>query len=117
MIVSDDVDHSSKISAAQILNIDSKIPEFFQEFLSDALFSEIGKNNIKYTNLSKNLASRLIFMTIFLLCPVFSKEYENLSWRTITTRVQKRIQQEKAKNMNQNENQEKLDENFFLNFL
>ena len=98
MIVPDDVDHCSKISEAQILNIDSKIPEFFQEFLSEELFSEIGKNKLKYTNLFKNLASRLIFMAIFLLSPVFSKKYENLSWKTITSKAQKRIQQEEAKN-------------------
>ena len=46
--------------------------EFFQEFLSEELFSEIGKNILKYTNLFKNMASRLIFMTIFLLSPMFS---------------------------------------------
>ena len=68
--------------------------------------------HLKYTNLFKNMASRLIFMTIFLLCPIFSKKYENLSWKTITTRAQKRIQQEKAKNLKRNETQEKLDENF-----
>ena len=33
--VPDDVDHFSDISEAQILNIHSKIPEFFQEFLSE----------------------------------------------------------------------------------
>ena len=60
----------------------------------------------------KNLASRLIFMTIFLLSPVFSKKLENSSWKTITTRAQKKRQQEKAINLNQDENQEKLDENF-----
>ena len=49
------------------------------------------------------MASRLIFMTIFLLSPMFSKKYENLSWKTITIRAQKRIQQEKAKDLNQNE--------------
>ena len=43
------------------------------------------------------MALRLIFMTIFLLSSMFSKKYENLSWKTITTRAQKRIQQEKAK--------------------
>ena len=51
-------------------------------------------------------------MTIFLLSPMFSKKYENSSWKTITTRAQKKIQQEKAKDLNQNEIQEKLDENF-----
>ena len=51
-------------------------------------------------------------MTIFQLIPVFSKKYENLSWKTITTRAQKRIQQEKAKTLNQNEIQDKLDKNF-----
>ena len=65
-IVPDDVDHFSEISEAQILSIDSKIPEYFQEFLSEELFSEIGKNIFKYTNLFTNMASRLIFMTIFL---------------------------------------------------
>ena len=34
-IVPDDVYHLNEISEAQILNIDSKIPEFFQEFLSE----------------------------------------------------------------------------------
>ena len=58
------------------------------------------------------MASRLIFMTIFLLSPIFSKKYENLSWKTITIRAQKRIEQHKAKNLNRNETQEKLDENF-----
>ena len=88
----DDVDRFSEISEAQILNIDSKIPEYFQEFLSEELFSEIGKNILNYTNLFKNMASRLIVMTIFLLIPMFSKKYENLSWKTITTRAQKRIE-------------------------
>ena len=111
-IVPDDVDPFREISEAQILNIDSKIPEFVQEFLREESFSEIGKNILKYTNLFKSPASRLIFMTIFSLSPVFSKKYENLSWETITTRAQKRIQQEKANNLNQNEIQEKLDENF-----
>ena len=50
-IVPDDVDHFGEILDAQILNIDSKIPEFFQEFLSEESFSEIGKNILKYTNL------------------------------------------------------------------
>ena len=63
-IVQDDVDRFSEILKAQILNIDSKIPEYFLEFLSEELFSEIGKNILKYTNLFKNMASRLIFMTI-----------------------------------------------------
>ena len=58
------------------------------------------------------MASRLIFMTIFLLSPMFSKNYENLSCKTITTRAQERIQQEKAKNLNRNETQEKLDKSF-----
>ena len=58
------------------------------------------------------MASRLIFMKIFLLSPMFSKEYENLLCETITTRAQKRIQQEKAKYLNQNEIQEKLDKHF-----
>ena len=58
------------------------------------------------------MASRLIFKTIFLLSPMFSKKYENLSWKNITTRAQKRIQQEKAKNLIRNATQEKLDENF-----
>ena len=111
-IVPDDVDRLSEISEAQILNIDLKFPEYFQEFLSEESFSEIGKNILKYTNLFKNMASRLIFMTIFLLSPMFIKKYENLSWGTITTRAQKKIEQEKAKNLNRNETQEKLDENF-----
>ena len=72
--------------------------KFFQEFLSEESFNDIGKNIFQYANLFKNLASRLIFMTIFLLSPVFSKKYENLSWKTITTRAQKRIQQKKQKN-------------------
>ena len=58
------------------------------------------------------MASRLTFMTIFLLSPMFSKKYENLSWKNITTRAQKKMQQEKAKDFIQNEIQEKLDENF-----
>ena len=58
------------------------------------------------------MALRLIFMTIFLLIPMFSKKYETLSWKTITTSAQKKMQQEKAKYLNQNEIQEKLDENF-----
>ena len=111
-IIPDDVHRFSEISEAQILNINSKIPEFFQEFLSEESFREIGKNILKYTNLFKTMASRLIFMTIFLLSPVFYKKYENLSWKAITTRAQKRIQQEKAKNLNQNGIQEKLNENF-----
>ena len=111
-IVPDDVHHFSEIPEAQLLKIDSKIPEYFQELLCEELFSEIGKNILKYTDLLKNMASRLIFITIFLLSPMFSKKYKNLSWKTITTRAQKRIEQEKAKNLNRNETQEKLDENF-----
>ena len=111
-IVPDDVDHFSEIPESQILKIDSKIPELLQEFLSEESLSEIGKNILKYTNVFKNLASRLIFMTIFLLSSVFSKKYENLSWKTITIRAQKQKQQEKAKNSNQDKNQEKLNENF-----
>ena len=65
-IVPDDVDRFSEVSEAQILNIDSKIPEYFQEFLSEELFSDICKNILKYTNLFKNMALRLIFMTVFL---------------------------------------------------
>ena len=64
-IAPDDVDRFSKISEAQILNIDLKIQEYLQEFLSEELFSEIGNNILKYANLLKNMASRLIFMTIF----------------------------------------------------
>ena len=51
MIIPDDVDHYSKISEAQILNVDSKIPEFFQKFLSEESFGETGKNILKFTNL------------------------------------------------------------------
>ena len=97
VIVPNDVNYFSEILEAQILNIDSNIPEFFQEFLSEKSFSEIGENILGYTNLLKNLASRLIFMTIFLLSLVFFKKYENLSWKTITTRAQTRIQQKKSK--------------------
>ena len=74
VLAPDDVDLFSEISEAQILNIDSEIPEFIQEFLSEESFSEIGKDILKYTNLFKNMASRLIFMTIFSLCSVFSKK-------------------------------------------
>ena len=112
VVAPDYVNRFSEISEAQILNIDLKIPEFLQEFLSEESFSEIGKNISKFTNLFKNMASRLIFMTIFLLSPIFSKKYKNLSWKTITKGAQKRIQQQNAKNLNQNEIQEKLDENF-----
>ena len=64
-IVPDDVDHFREISEAQILNIDSTILEFFQDFCSEESFSEIGKNILKYTNSFENLVSRLIFMAIF----------------------------------------------------
>ena len=111
-IVPDNVDHLNEISEALILNIDSKVPEFSQEFLSEESFSEIGKNIFKYTNLFENLASRLILMTIFLSSLVFSKKYENLSWKTFTARAQKRVQKEKAINLNRNETQEKLDKTF-----
>ena len=111
-IVPDDVDHFSEISEVQILNINSKIPEFFQEFLSEESFFEIGKNISKYTNVFKNMASKLIFMTIFLSSLVISKKYENSLWKTITTRAQKGTKQEKAKNLNQNDIEEKLKENF-----
>ena len=79
VVVSNDVDHFCEISEAQILNIDSKIPEICQDFLCEESFSDIDKNILKYTNSFKNLASRLIFMTIFLLSAVFAKKYENLS--------------------------------------
>ena len=45
-------------------------------------------------------------MTIFLLSPIFVVKYENLSWSS------KERQQEKAKSLNQDGNQEKLDEKF-----
>ena len=70
-IAPDDLNHFSEVSEAQILNIDSKMPEFFQEFLNEDSFREIGKNILKYTNLFKNLASRLISIIVFLLSPVF----------------------------------------------
>ena len=73
--------------------------------------SKIGKNILKYTNLFKNLSSRLIFIIIFLLSPVFAKKYENLSRKTITTKVQKK-RQEKANDLSQDKNQEKLGEHF-----
>ena len=77
VIVPDDVDHFSEISEAQMLIINSKIRDFFHDFLSEESFTEIGKYILEYTNLFKIQASRLIFMTIFLLSPVFSKKYEN----------------------------------------
>ena len=46
----------------------------FQDFLREELFTEIGKNILKYKDLFKNLASRLIFITIFLLSSVFDKK-------------------------------------------
>ena len=54
VIVPENINHFNEISEPQILNIDSKIPKFFQEFLSDESFSEIGKNILKYTNLFQN---------------------------------------------------------------
>ena len=99
--VPEDVDYFSINSQAQILNIGSEIPETFQDFLLKELFNEIGKNILNYTNSFKNLALRLISMTIFLLSPVFNKKYENLSSKTITTRGQKKRQQEKEKYLNQ----------------
>ena len=51
-------------------------------------------------------------MTIFLSSLVFSKKYENLSHKTITTRAQNKKQQEKANDLNQDENKEKLDKHF-----
>ena len=58
-IAPDAVNHFNEISKAQMLNIDSKIPEFFRQFLNEESFSEIGKNILKYTNLFQNLAPRL----------------------------------------------------------
>ena len=97
VIVPDDVDHFSEISEAQVLNIHPKIPEFFQDFLSVKSFSETGKNIFKYICVSKNLASRLIFMTIFSLSPVFSKKYEHLPWESITTRAKEKKTTRKSK--------------------
>ena len=51
VIVPDEVDHFSEISEAKILNIGSNIPEYFQEFLVEESFSDIGRNNLKHTNL------------------------------------------------------------------
>ena len=92
IIVPDDVDHFSEISAGYILNIDSKIPEFFQDFLSEESISEIGENISKFTNLFKNLASRLIFSTIFLFSAIFAERCENLQCKNITTRARRRRQ-------------------------
>ena len=84
VIVPGDVDDFSEILEVQLLNIDSKILEFFQEFLY--------------------LASRLIFIKIFLLSPIFAEKYEHLSWKTVTTRAQEINQQGKVKHLNQDEN-------------
>ena len=73
-IVPDDVDRFSQISEVQLLNVDSKFPKYFQGFLSEELFSEIGKNILKYTNLYKNVASRLIFLAIFSLIIYLGKK-------------------------------------------
>ena len=101
-IVTDDVDHFSEISEAQIWNVDSKIPEFLQEFLSEESFSEIGKNILKYTNLLKNMASRLIFTdNIFIKPSVFHKipkfimeKYYYKSSKENTTRKSKKFEWE-----------------------
>ena len=53
VILPDGVDHFSEIWEAHILNIDSKLPEFFQDFLSEESFSEIGKDIFKYKLYSK----------------------------------------------------------------
>ena len=94
-IVPDDVDRFSEISEAQILNIDSKFPEYFQEYLSEDSFSEIGKNILKYKNLFKNMSSRLIFMAIFLSTPVFSKKFR--LFETNSSKKQKEECQEAKK--------------------
>ena len=60
LIVPEDVDNFRKISESQILNINLKIPEFFQEFLSEESFSESGKNILKYTK-SKHRQQRILF--------------------------------------------------------
>ena len=65
IIVAGDVNHFSETSETEILNIHFKIPEIFQDFLSEESFSEIGKNILKYTSLFNNLALILIFLTIF----------------------------------------------------
>ena len=99
-----------------MLNIDSKSQNIFRNFLVKNYLVRLVRiflNTQIYSKISISISiSRLIFWTIFLLSPVFSKIYENSSWKTITTRAQKRIQQEKAKNLNVNEPQEKVDEHF-----
>ena len=111
VIEPENVDYFRETSEAQVLNINSKIPEILQDFHHVESFSEVGKNVLKYKKLFKNLASRLIFMTILLLIPVFAKKYENLSWETILTRDQKKKQQKEAENLNRNKNHGKLNTN------
>ena len=40
------------------------------------------------------------------------KKYENLSWKTITTKAQKKRQQQKAIKLDQHDDQEQLDKKF-----
>ena len=44
VIVPEDIDYFSETLEALILNIDSKIPEIFQDFLHEELLSDIYKN-------------------------------------------------------------------------
>ena len=78
VIVPNDADHFSETSEAQISNIGSKIPEIFQDFLSEESFSEIGKNILKYTNLFKSGFETYFYNNLFIK-PSISQKYKNLS--------------------------------------
>ena len=98
-------------------------PKFLETFNvspNEELFNNICNNFPKYTSLLKLLASKLLFMTIIFLSPILGKNYENSPWKTMTTRGKKKKQEQmknsnqhkNLENLNQNEIQEKLDENF-----
>ena len=98
--IPDDVHRLSEISEAQILNIDSKIPEFFQEFLSEESLSEIGKNNFKIHKFIQKYGFKIYFYdNIFIESSVFQKmrkfimeNYYYKSSKETTTRKSKKFE-------------------------
>ena len=99
----------SETSEGPIFDVNFRLSNIFNGILNEKLLNEINKDIVKYKNLFKLLSSKL---------PVIN--YENLPWKTMTTRGKKKKQEEmknsnqhkNVENIKQNETQEKLDENF-----
>ena len=97
-----DANDFSETSEGPISNVNLRLSEIFNEIVNEELFNEINKDIIKFTNLFKLLSSKLPVM-----------KYENLPWKTMTTRGKKK-KQDQMKNLNQHKNLENLSRNILF---